>query len=96
MPTVLGLPVGVIKVEGGQRTCAFAKQADFVRTVRRGHFTAAQLPPTVTTAEGKTIAKPREWRPRRLREHLHPVPLQPRGGGVEPASVLSGDEATRT
>lgn len=59
--TVLGLPVGVIKVEGGQRACVFAKQADFVRTVRRGHFTAAQLPPTVTTADGKTISKPQEW-----------------------------------
>jgi hypothetical protein len=58
---VLGLPVGVIKVEGGQRACVFAKQADFVRTVRRGHFTAAQLPPTITTADGKTISKPREW-----------------------------------
>jgi len=58
---VLGLPVGVIKVEGGQRACVFAKQADFVRTVRRGHFTAAQLPPTITTADGKTISRPREW-----------------------------------
>jgi len=53
--------VGVIKVEGGQRACVFAKQADFLRTVRRGHFTAAQLPLTITTADGKTIAKPREW-----------------------------------
>jgi hypothetical protein len=58
---VLGLPVGVIKVEGGQRACVFAKQADFVRTVRRGHFTAAQLPLTITAADGRTITKPREW-----------------------------------
>jgi len=58
---VLGLPVGVIKVEGGQRACVFAKQADFVRTVRRGHFAAAQLPLAITTADGKTITKPREW-----------------------------------
>jgi hypothetical protein len=59
--TVLGLPVGVIKVEGGQRACVFAKQADFVPTVRRSHFTAAQLPLTITTADDKTITKPREW-----------------------------------
>jgi hypothetical protein len=59
--TVLGLPVGVLKVEGGQRACVFAKQADFVRTVRRGHFAAAQLPPTITAAGDKIISKPREW-----------------------------------
>jgi len=29
--------------------------------VRRGHFAAAQLPPAITTADGKTITKPREW-----------------------------------
>jgi hypothetical protein len=58
---VLGLPVGVIKVEGGQRACVFAKQADFVRTVRRGHFAAAQLPDELTDAGGRRITKPREW-----------------------------------
>lgn len=58
---VLGLPVGILKVEGGQRACVFAKQADFVRTVRRGHFAAAQLPPTITTADGRMMRKPREW-----------------------------------
>lgn len=59
--TVLGLPVGVIKVEGGQRACVFAKQADFVRTVRRAHFAGAQLPDELTDADGRRIAKPREW-----------------------------------
>ena len=39
----------------------FAKQADFVRTVRRGHFAAAQLPDELTDADGRPIAKPREW-----------------------------------
>jgi hypothetical protein len=58
---VLGLPVGVIKVDGGQRACVFAKQADFVRTVRRGHFAAAQLPDELTDADGRQITKPQEW-----------------------------------
>jgi hypothetical protein len=58
---VLGLPVGVIKVEGGQRACVFAKQADFVRTVRRRHFAAAQLPEELIDVDGRRLAKPREW-----------------------------------
>jgi hypothetical protein len=58
---VLGLPVGVLKVEGGQRACVFARQADFVRTVRRRHFAAAQYPRVVTTTDHGIIAKPREW-----------------------------------
>jgi hypothetical protein len=58
---VLGLPVGVVKVEGGQRACVFAKQADFVRTKRRGHFAAAQLPHELTGAHGRRISKPAEW-----------------------------------
>jgi len=51
----------VIKVEGGQRACVFAKQADFVRSVRRGHFAAAQLPDELTGVDGRLIARPREW-----------------------------------
>jgi len=57
---VLGLPVGVLKVQGGQRACVFAKQADFVRTVRRSHFAASQLPNVIET-EGTRIEKPPEW-----------------------------------
>lgn len=57
---VLGLPVGVLKVQGGQRACVFAKQADFVRTVRRSHFAASQLPDVIEN-EGTRIQKPPEW-----------------------------------
>jgi hypothetical protein len=58
---VLGLPVGVLKVQGGQRACVFAKQADFVRTVRRGLFASSQLPQVIGGGEGTTIEKPAEW-----------------------------------
>ena len=58
---VLRLPVGVLKVEGGRRACVFAKQADFVKTVRRGHFAAAQLPDEVIDRRGRLIPKPVEW-----------------------------------
>ena len=57
----LGQIVGVLKVEGGQRRCIFSGRADFIRTVRRGHFAAAQLPHELTDAHGRRITKPREW-----------------------------------
>ncbi len=37
--------------------CVFAKQADFVRTVRCGHFAAAQLPDELADADGRRITK---------------------------------------
>lgn len=57
----LGRTVGVLRVEGGQRRCIFSGRADFIRTVRRGHFAAAQLPQELTGAHGRRISKPREW-----------------------------------
>ena len=57
----LGRTVGVLKVEGGQRRCIFSGRADFIRTVRRGHFADAQLPHELTDPRGRRISKPREW-----------------------------------
>jgi uncharacterized LabA/DUF88 family protein len=57
----LGRTVGVLKVEGGQKRCIFSGRADFIRTVRRGHFAAAQLPDELTDSHGRRISKPREW-----------------------------------
>jgi uncharacterized LabA/DUF88 family protein len=57
----LGQTVGVLRVEGGQRRCIFSGRVDFIRTVRRGHFAAAQLPPELTDSHGRRISKPREW-----------------------------------
>ena len=57
----LGRTVGVLRVEGGQRRCIFSGRADFIRTVRRGHFAAAQLPLELTDSHGRRISKPREW-----------------------------------
>jgi uncharacterized LabA/DUF88 family protein len=57
----LGRTVGVLRVEGGQRRCIFSGRADFIRTVRRGHFAAAQLPQELTDSHGRRIVKPREW-----------------------------------
>ena len=57
----LGQTVGVLRVEGGQRRCIFSGRVDFIRTVRRGHFAAAQLPPELTDSHGHRISKPREW-----------------------------------
>jgi len=59
--SVLDRPVGVLKVEGGQRACVFAEQADFVRTVRRSHFAAAQFPGVVVRAGAAPLVKPAEW-----------------------------------
>jgi hypothetical protein len=59
--SVLKRPVGVLKVEGGQRACVFAEQADFVRTVRRSHFAAAQFPGVVLRAGTAPVVKPAEW-----------------------------------
>ena len=56
----LGKTVGVLRVEGGQRRCIFAGRVDFIRTVRRTHFAAAQLP-TVVTADGGRYRKPAAW-----------------------------------
>ncbi len=58
----LARTVGVIRVDGGQRKCIFGGRVDFVRTVRRGHFAAAQLPEAVAGAHGRTVVKPFEWR----------------------------------
>jgi hypothetical protein len=58
----LGRTVGVLRVEGGQRRCIFSGRVDFIRTVRRGHFAAAQLPEETTSPRGHLIRKPREWR----------------------------------
>jgi len=58
----LGATVGILKVEGGQRRCIFSGRADFIRTVRRGHFAAAQLPDAMADERGRRIVKPREWR----------------------------------
>jgi len=57
----LGRTVGVLKVEGGQRRCIFSGRAEFIRTVRRGHFAAAQLPHELTDSHGRRISKPSEW-----------------------------------
>ncbi|MCX6373661.1 MAG: hypothetical protein NTX16_11405 [Actinobacteria bacterium] len=57
----LGQTVGVFRVEGGQRRCIFGGHVDFIRTVRRGHFAAAQVPPGLTDSHGRRISKPREW-----------------------------------
>jgi len=57
----LGQTVGVLRVEGGQRRCIFSGRADFIRTVRRGHFAAAQLPQELTDSHGRRISKPPEW-----------------------------------
>lgn len=57
----LGQTVGVLRVEGGQRRCIFSGRVDFIRTVRRGHFAAAQLPSELTDSHGRRISKPREW-----------------------------------
>jgi hypothetical protein len=59
--SVLGLPVGVLKVEGGQRACVFAGVADFIKPLRRGHFERAQLPPVVQEASGREWRRPLEW-----------------------------------
>ena len=58
---ILGLPVGVIKVDGGQRACVFAGKADFIRTVRRSHFASSQLPSEIRDSRGRVVRKPREW-----------------------------------
>ena len=57
----LGQTVGVLRVEGGQRRCIFSGRVDFIRTVRRGHFAAAQLPRELTDSHGRRISKPPEW-----------------------------------
>ena len=57
----LGRTVGVLKVEGGQKRCIFSGRAHFIRTVRRGHFEAAQLPRELTDSHGRRISKPAEW-----------------------------------
>ena len=57
----LSRTVGVLRVEGGQRRCIFSGRADFIRTVRRGHFAAAQLPQELTDSHGRRISKPPEW-----------------------------------
>jgi hypothetical protein len=44
----LGRTVGVLRVEGGQRRCIFSGRADVIRTVRRGHCSATQLPNELT------------------------------------------------
>jgi uncharacterized LabA/DUF88 family protein len=59
--SVLKRPVGVLKVEGGQRACVFARQADFVRTVRRSHFVSAQFPGVVVREGDAPVVKPEEW-----------------------------------
>ena len=58
---VLGLPVGVLKVEGGQRACVFANVGSFIKPLRRAHFERAQLPPVVRDASGGLWRKPAEW-----------------------------------
>jgi hypothetical protein len=58
----LGCTMGVLRVEGGQRRCIFSGRVDFIRTVRRAHFAAAQLPEEITSSRGHVIRKPREWR----------------------------------
>ena len=58
---ILGLPVGVIKVDGGQRACVFAGKADFIRTVRRTHFASSQLPDEIRDSRGRVSRKPAEW-----------------------------------
>jgi uncharacterized LabA/DUF88 family protein len=57
----LGKTVGVLRVDGGQRKCIFGGRVDFIRTVRRGHFAAAQLPETVCTPRGRVLTRPTEW-----------------------------------
>ena len=58
---ILGLPVGVIKVDGGQRACVSAGKADFIRTVRRSHVASSQLPDEICDSRGRIIRKPLEW-----------------------------------
>lgn len=57
----LGKTVGVLRVQGGQRRCIFSGRVEFIRTVRRGHFAAAQLPNELTDGRGRRIAQPRQW-----------------------------------
>ncbi len=57
----LGKPVGVLRVEGGQRRCVFSGRVDFIRTVRRGHFAAARLPDQLSDSSGRAIVRPSEW-----------------------------------
>jgi uncharacterized LabA/DUF88 family protein len=57
----LGRTVGVLRVDGGQRRCIFSGRVDFIRTVRRGHYAASQLPEDVMSSHGHVIRKPREW-----------------------------------
>ena len=58
----LGRTVGVLRVDGGQRRCIFSGRVDFIRTVRRGHYAAAQLPEEVVSSRGHRMRKPHEWR----------------------------------
>ena len=57
----LGRTVGILRVEGGQRRCIFSGRADFIRTVRRGHFAAAQLSDELMDLHGRRISKPQAW-----------------------------------
>lgn len=57
----LSKTVGVLRVDGGQRRCVFSERVDFIRTVRRGHFAAAQLPNQLSDSRGRAISRPSDW-----------------------------------
>ena len=56
----LGLKVGVVRVRA-DRASVFSREVDFVRSVRRWHFAACQLPEVITLRTGRTVRKPDGW-----------------------------------
>jgi uncharacterized LabA/DUF88 family protein len=57
----LGKTVGVLRVDAEPRRCVFAGQVDFIKPLRRAHFSGSQFPDAIVDSTGATIRRPSEW-----------------------------------